>query len=180
MSTEAALLENSNHTLENEATQSKVQLSVALEHAMDLEKKLGSQETLVQGYEKQIKELTSQVACLEIELKRQQCENQNLEKELSSIRELCGKLDRQKDNISRELEQNESLQSHLHTEVERLRRDSNAMRESLMKDRNNVEQLERLLAESRDEAVNLKIMNQDLQAEMQRLRSKAEDLQNKL
>lgn len=54
LSDEAALLENSNHTLANQATQSKVQLSVALEHATDLEKKLGSQEAVAQAYEKQV------------------------------------------------------------------------------------------------------------------------------
>lgn len=60
LSHEAIVLENNNHTLENEATQSKVQLSVALEHAMDLERKLEAQETMVRGYEKQVKYLFKQ------------------------------------------------------------------------------------------------------------------------
>lgn len=55
LSDEAAYLESSNHNLASEATQSKVQLSVALEHANDLEKKLGDQDAIVQAYEKQVK-----------------------------------------------------------------------------------------------------------------------------
>lgn len=54
MSDEAAFLESSNHNLASEATQSKVQLSVALEHATDLEKKLVEQEEVVMAYEKQV------------------------------------------------------------------------------------------------------------------------------
>lgn len=55
LSRDANLLESSNHNLETEATQSKVQLSVALEHAIDLERKLETQETMIVGYEKQVR-----------------------------------------------------------------------------------------------------------------------------
>lgn len=55
LSDEAAHLESSNNNLAVEATQSKVQLSVALEHATDLEKRLGDQDAIVQAYEKQVK-----------------------------------------------------------------------------------------------------------------------------
>lgn len=55
MTDEAAHLESSNHSLASEATQSRVQLSVALEHANDLEKRLGDQEAVVIAYEKQVK-----------------------------------------------------------------------------------------------------------------------------
>lgn len=54
LSQEATALENNNHTLEHEATQSRMQLSLALDHATDLERKLESQETLIRSYERQV------------------------------------------------------------------------------------------------------------------------------
>lgn len=113
---------------------------------------------------------------MEIELKRQTSKNDKLEGELRSVQELCAKLDQQNDNISRQL----SDRTEMKTEMERLRRDSDAIRDNLQKDRNNVEYLEKLLNESRQEAVNVKLLNQELQSEIQRLKSKAEDLHGKL
>lgn len=59
LSNEAAHLETSNHNLVTEANQSKVQLSVALEHATDLEKKVESHQAIVQAYEKQVEVSTT-------------------------------------------------------------------------------------------------------------------------
>lgn len=47
-------MESNNHTLENEATQSRVQLSVALDHASDLERKLENKDAIIHSYEKQV------------------------------------------------------------------------------------------------------------------------------
>lgn len=59
LSEEANILENNNHTLENEASQTKVQLSVALDHASDLERKLENQESIIHSYEKQVSQNTT-------------------------------------------------------------------------------------------------------------------------
>lgn len=57
LSEEANILESNNHTLENEASQTKVQLSVALDHASDLERKLENQESIIRSYEKQVSKI---------------------------------------------------------------------------------------------------------------------------
>lgn len=54
LSQEATVLETNNHSLETEAAESKVQLSVALDHVADLERKIESQETMIRGYEQQV------------------------------------------------------------------------------------------------------------------------------
>lgn len=54
LSQEANALENNNHTLENEAIHSRVQLSVALDHTSDLERKLDAQDTMIRSYERQV------------------------------------------------------------------------------------------------------------------------------
>lgn len=116
------------------------------------------------------------MACLEIEVKRQKARNEKLESETASLKDLCAKLDQQKDNISRKL----SEHSEMANEMERMKRDSESLRDVLLKDRSKVEHLEKLLAESRQEAVNLRLQNKELQVEIERLKNKAEDLQNKL
>lgn len=55
LSQEATVLESNNHSLENEASETKVQLSVALDHVADLERKIESQETMIDGYERQVR-----------------------------------------------------------------------------------------------------------------------------
>lgn len=55
LSQEASMLENNNHTLETEAAQSKVQLSVTLDHVADLETKLNTQDNILADYEKQVR-----------------------------------------------------------------------------------------------------------------------------
>lgn len=54
LSEEANLLETNNHTLESEANQSRVQLTVALDHASELEKRIQNQESIIKSYEKQV------------------------------------------------------------------------------------------------------------------------------
>lgn len=54
LSQEATVLENSNHTLENEAIHSRVQLSVALDHTNGLERKLDDQDAMIRSYERQV------------------------------------------------------------------------------------------------------------------------------
>lgn len=124
--------------------------------------------------------MTSQIASLEIQLKQQVLQQDKLEAELASVRDLCVKLDKQKDNLSRELREKDSRQSQMEREMDRLMRDSDAARATLSKDRDSVEYLEKLLADSRQENVELKIINQELQSEILRLKNKIEELQNKL
>ncbi|XP_018573726.1 centrosomal protein of 135 kDa, partial [Anoplophora glabripennis] len=86
LSEEANILESNNHTLETEATQSRVQLSVALDHASDLERKLENQDAVIRSYEKQVTGLTSQVASLEIQLKQNNNQYDRLTTELQQMK----------------------------------------------------------------------------------------------
>lgn len=108
LSQETAVLEINNHTLEHEATQSKVQLSVTLDHVSTLEAKLESQDTMLRSYEKEIVALTAEIAKLErAHTDAKQCE-QRCETEMSRMRELAIKLDRQKDTMLTELDERDS------------------------------------------------------------------------
>lgn len=65
-------------------------------------------------------------------------------------------------------------------EVERLRRESETVQTTLSRDRGSVQQLEKLLADARRESVEQKLLNEELQSEIQRLRTKCEELQGVL
>ena len=89
--------------METEATQSRVQLSVALDHAADLERKLENKDSIIHSYEKQIGDLTSQIASLEIQLRQciTQCDKAN--SDLQNMRELSLKLDNENSKFRRQL-----------------------------------------------------------------------------
>lgn len=104
---EASTLESSNHTLVTEASQAKIQLSVALDHAADNERKVEVQDTMIRDCEKQIADLTSQIARLETRVDQSSSGKDRLETELASVRDLCVKLDRQKDSLMKQLNEQE-------------------------------------------------------------------------
>lgn len=107
LSQEANILENNNHTLENEATQSRVQLSVALDHTSDLERKLENKDSIIRSYEKQIGDLTSQIASLEIQLRQCMTHYEKCEDELQKMRDLSLKLDNENAKFRRQLRDRE-------------------------------------------------------------------------
>lgn len=63
---------------------------------------------------------------------------------------------------------------------DRLRREGEALQSNLTHDRHNVESLEKLLRQCRQENVEQNILNQDLQTEINKLKQKIDDLQVKL
>lgn len=54
LSLEATVLENSNHSLESEATEAKGALQTARHQIADLERELSDRDCLIKGYETQV------------------------------------------------------------------------------------------------------------------------------
>ncbi|KAJ8963922.1 hypothetical protein NQ314_005250 [Rhamnusium bicolor] len=180
LSEEANILESSNHTLENEASQSRVQLSVALDHASDLERKVDNQEAVIRSYEKQIAELTRQVACLEIQIKQGNSQHDRIATDLKQMKDLCVRLDHEKDTLKQELHNRDDQHGQVERNIDRLSRENDDLRKALDKDRNSLEGLEKLLNKSRQEVIEQRILNQDLQSEVNKMKSKVEELQERL
>ncbi|CAH1970630.1 unnamed protein product [Acanthoscelides obtectus] len=180
LSAEAVSLETTNHTLENEAAQSKVQLSVALDHASDLERKLENKDAIIRSYEKQIADLSSQVATLEIQLKQRNAQYEKMEDELRQMKDLCVQLDREKDELRREFQNREDRTGMTQRNIEMLSRENDDLKRSVAKDRNNVEGLEKLLNDARQEVIEQKLINQDLQSELTRMKTRLEEVQERL
>ncbi|XP_017768019.1 PREDICTED: centrosomal protein of 135 kDa-like isoform X2 [Nicrophorus vespilloides] len=180
LSHEATMLETNNHSLETQATESKLQLSVALDHASDLETHIQDQTEMIKSYERQINELTSQIANLEMKLKMSTNQQERMESELVSVKEMYSRVEKQKDDLLEQLQEQEGLKSQTQRELGRFKRDSEILQKTLSRDQDRVDNLEKLLNENRQEAVDQRLINEDLQSEISRLNKELEDLHRKL
>ncbi|KAH1020604.1 hypothetical protein HUJ04_010236, partial [Dendroctonus ponderosae] len=180
LSQEANILESNNHTLETEANQSKIQLSVALDHTSELERNMQHQESIMKSYEKQISELTSQVARLEVQLKQILIEKEQCNVELKQMRDLCVKLDKDKDNLKSELNNREDRRSNIQMLSEKLSSEKVTLQKALEQERSSLEAVEKLLNDSRRDLTEHRLLNQDLQREVNRLKQKVEELEERL
>ncbi|KAF5308899.1 hypothetical protein FQR65_LT00599 [Abscondita terminalis] len=180
LSEEASALECNNHSLENEASQSKVQLSVTLDHVNDLEAKLNSEKQLVSDYEEQIADLRQQLYKMEERVKFYRQQQEQMNTELCCVKDLCTKLDKQKDNLCRELQVKDEEQMKISQDMMRFKRESEALQSSLSRDRVSLENLEKLLADAREEAASQRVYNEELENEIKTLNEKIEEFQNKL
>ncbi|KAI4463587.1 centrosomal protein 2 [Holotrichia oblita] len=142
--------------------------------------KIESQETMIKGYEQQLSDLTSQIARMEIQIVQQTSTNEKLETELSSIKDLCVKLDKQKDTLMRQLDENEVSKTKIDRDIDKIRRHSAEIQCTLLKERESVENLERLLAASRTETSEQRLLNQELQKEIKIFKDKIKELESKL
>ncbi|XP_044253848.1 centrosomal protein of 135 kDa isoform X2 [Tribolium madens] len=179
LSHEANILETNNHTLETEATQSRVQLSVALDHAADLERKLDNKDSIIQSYEKQIADLTSQIASLEIQLR--QCMNQfdKADEELQNMRDFSLKLESENARLKRQLRDRDDQRMQIDRNVDQLRNEREFLQHTVTRDRHNVESVERDLHDAKHETTELRILNRDLQEEVQNLKMQVQELKEK-
>ncbi|KAL1505790.1 hypothetical protein ABEB36_005270 [Hypothenemus hampei] len=180
LSQEANILETNNHTLETEATQSKIQLSVALDHTSELERKIENQESIIKSYEKQITDLTAHIARLEVQLKQNTLEQERCNAELKQMRDLCVKLDKDKDVLKSELNCNEDIRSQEQRLTQRLSEEKTSLQKILDHERSSRESLEKLLKDARVDLTEQRLLNQDLQREVNILKDKIEDLEERL
>ncbi|KDR21241.1 centrosomal protein of 135 kDa isoform X2 [Zootermopsis nevadensis] len=180
LSMEASTLENNNHGLETEMQDARTRLRVANDRIADLERLLESKDTLVNGYEHQIAELSGNIAHLETQLRDELCRRSRAEEDLGVVRDLCTKLDKQKDKLMHEVTENGNIKMRLESELARLLDEQQALQEQLTKDRKSIESLENLLSSCRKETFDQKLANQGTQAEVNSLCQKIADMQKKL
>ncbi|XP_077254913.1 uncharacterized protein LOC143893424 isoform X2 [Temnothorax americanus] len=180
LSLEATVLENNNHSLESEAAEARGALQTARHQILDLERQLADRDCLIKGYETQISNLTQSVASMETQL-RQQIEQRNrAEADLMAVRDLCVKLDQQKDTLVEQLGDKDTVKAHYEAQLSRLKAEQSIVQDQIARDRVTVERLETLLDQARQESVNAQATNQELQNEISRLKQKVSELQSKL
>ncbi|XP_054265463.1 centrosomal protein of 135 kDa-like isoform X2 [Macrosteles quadrilineatus] len=173
LTVESANLESNNHSLESEARSTKSNLREAQTRIQDLEATLEEKKALVHGYEKQIRELTQQVAKLERKLDSQSRAG-------SATRDLSRELETQKHCLAQQVDQLTCVNKRLEEEVCGLREELSHLQEQLGKERKNSATLEKVLASSRQETLQRTRDNGELQTQVQCLQDRLRDLQDKL
>ncbi|XP_014476061.1 PREDICTED: centrosomal protein of 135 kDa isoform X3 [Dinoponera quadriceps] len=180
LSLEATVLETNNHSLESEAAEARGALQTARHQMLDLERQLTDRDCLIKGYETQISNLTQSVANMETQLRQQTEQKLRAESDLMAIRDLCVKLDQQKDALLEQLGDKDSTKAHYEAQLSRLKAEQSVAEDQMTRDRVTVERLETLLDQARQESINAQTTNQELQNEIARLKQRISELQSKL
>ncbi|KYN32569.1 hypothetical protein ALC56_13050 [Trachymyrmex septentrionalis] len=180
LSLEATVLENNNHSLESEAAEARGALQTARHQILDLERQLADRDCLIKGYETQISNLTQSVASMEMQLQQQIEQKHRVEADLMAVRDLCVKLDQQKDTLTEQLGDKDIMKTHYEAQLSRLQAEQSIVQDQITRDRVTVERLETLLNQARQESINAQTTNQELQNEVSRLKQKVSELQSKL
>ncbi|XP_015438396.1 PREDICTED: centrosomal protein of 135 kDa-like [Dufourea novaeangliae] len=180
LSMEATVLENNNHSLESEAAEARGALQTARDRLLDMERQLADKDSLISGYETQISELTQNVASMETQLRQQDEQRHRTEHDLTAVRDICVKLDQQKDTLMHQLDDKDTLKAQYDMQIAKLKTEQTIIQDQMNRDRATVERLEMLLDQARQESITVQANNQKLQNEMSRLQTKVSELQIKL
>ncbi|XP_008547784.1 centrosomal protein of 135 kDa isoform X2 [Microplitis demolitor] len=180
LSLEATVLENNNHSLESEAAEARGALQSARDRLIDLERQLADKDCLIHGYEAQITELTQNVASLETQVRQQLELRKTAETDLNAVRDLCVQLDQQKESLKKEIIDKESLIVQYETKLSRVKVEQNLVQDQKSRDYVTIDRLQMLLDQARRESVECQKNNQELLNEIDRMKQRINDLQNKL
>ncbi|XP_011297074.1 centrosomal protein of 135 kDa isoform X2 [Fopius arisanus] len=180
LSLEATVLENNNQSLESEAAEARGALQSARDRIVDFERELADKDCLIRGYETQITELTQNIASLETQVRQQTEQRARTEADLNAVRDLCVKLDQQKESLMKEMADRNAMKTQYEAQISRLRAEQNIVQEQMNRDHLTVDRMEALLDQARQESLDCQTHNQELQNEMARLKQRVCELQNKL
>ncbi|XP_034949159.1 centrosomal protein of 135 kDa isoform X2 [Chelonus insularis] len=180
LSLETTALESDKHSLKSEAAEAKEALRAANDRLDDLERELANKNCLIAGYENQISELTKAIARLETDVRQQVDQKDQAETDLNGLRDLCVKLEQQKETYAIEIGQKNATISNLEGELARLEAEYNINQNQKSHDQATIDRLQSLLDQARLEAIEHQQNNQKLHNEIDRLKQKTNKLQNEL
>ncbi|KAL9702193.1 hypothetical protein quinque_005711 [Culex quinquefasciatus] len=171
------MLEVSNQTLEVESAEAKKLLQEAEGRINGLQEQVGLRQSEIKTYERQINELSANIVVLESEVDCLKEENQHLREDLEATKDLCNKLDLQKDKLNEELNEHSSIREQLNRENATLKRQLTL---ATTGDKAAVDGLQELLAASRSEVEQQRIVTSQLNQEVKSLKEQVSDLSRKL
>jgi centrosomal protein CEP135 len=130
----------------------------------------------IRSYEHQIAELSTNIVKLETQVDALCTEKCHMKVDLDAVRDLCNKLDKQKEKLEAELAEHSSIRQQLDHENEKLRQELGSVRTG---DTAAVSSLQDLLATSRQEIEQHRMTAHHLNQEVIKLREKVDNLQEK-
>ncbi|XP_075446618.1 testis-specific gene 10 protein isoform X1 [Ascaphus truei] len=186
-SSQAENWENKFRQVEGEHSSGKLELLSAeserrrLKERVDfLEMEIEQHITSEQSYKSQISSINKSIPKMEDELRQIKAEKVSVLNELASTRELCIKLDSNKEVINRQLCTRNQDMERLRNELESSRSEVELLRKQLASERISMKNLESLLVSNQEKEFHCQVQTQELDSEIQLLGEKLALAENKL
>uniref|UniRef100_A0A8C3LXX4 Centrosomal protein 135 n=1 Tax=Chrysolophus pictus TaxID=9089 RepID=A0A8C3LXX4_CHRPC len=144
-----------------------------------LEKEIQEHMIAHQAYESQISSITKNMSKLEEDVKREHQDKSSVLADLTSVRELCVKLEASKDLLSRQLA-SKSMDYERVSELEDVKSEAELLKKQLSSERLTIQNLETLLATSRDKEFQNHLTSHEKDSEIQLLKDKLTLAEGKL
>uniref|UniRef100_A0A8D0QKC2 Centrosomal protein 135 n=1 Tax=Sus scrofa TaxID=9823 RepID=A0A8D0QKC2_PIG len=145
-----------------------------------LEKEIQEHINAHHAYESQISSMAKAVSRLEEELRQQEEEKAAVLNDLSSLRELCIKLDSGKDIMTQQLNSKSLELERVAMELENVKTESELLKKQLSSERHTIKNLESLLATNRDKEFHSHLTSHEKDTEIQLLKEKLTLSESKL
>ncbi|KFQ49339.1 Centrosomal protein of 135 kDa, partial [Pelecanus crispus] len=145
-----------------------------------LEKEIQGHIVAHQAYESQISAITKNMSKMEEDIKRENQDKSSLLADLASVRELCVKLESNKELLSRQLTSKSMDYERVLGELEDIKSEAELLKKQLSSERLTVQNLETLLATSRDKEFQNHLTSHEKDSEIQLLKDKLTLAESKL
>uniref|UniRef100_A0A663M226 Centrosomal protein 135 n=1 Tax=Athene cunicularia TaxID=194338 RepID=A0A663M226_ATHCN len=145
-----------------------------------LEKEIQGHIVAHQAYESQISAITKNMSKLEEDVKRENQDKSSVLADLASVRELCVKLESNKELLSRQLTSKSMDYERVLGELEDIKSEAELLKKQLSSERLTVQNLETLLATSRDKEFQNHLTSHEKDSEIQLLKDKLTLAESKL
>ncbi|XP_014768657.1 centrosomal protein of 135 kDa isoform X1 [Octopus bimaculoides] len=179
LSAEAEQYQNTNHQLETEGSnlrleviskESEIRMLKEKMERMDIEihEHLGAQ----QAYELQVSNLNRTLSKLEENLQQYDDEKQNLTQDINAVRDLCCRLEASKESLQRQVTAVSVEKEQLHSQILDMKQEADTLREQLSTERKSVKNLEELLQNNREKEFHSQLEFQERNAELKQLKDR--------
>ncbi|XP_039921491.1 centrosomal protein of 135 kDa isoform X2 [Hirundo rustica] len=175
------------HQAEGESSSIRLELLSVDTDRRHLRERVGFLEKEIQGhivahqvYESQISSITKNMSRLEEDLKRENQDKASVLADLTSVRELCVKLEASKELVARQLTSKSMDYERVLGELEDIKSEVELLKKQLSSERLTVQNLETLLATSRDKEFQNQLTSQEKDTEIQLLKDKLTLAESKL
>ncbi|XP_042668627.1 centrosomal protein of 135 kDa isoform X4 [Centrocercus urophasianus] len=145
-----------------------------------LEKEIQEHMIAHQAYESQISSITKNMSKLEEDIKREHQDKSSVLADLTSVRELCVKLEASKDLLSRQLASKSMDYERVLSELEDVKSEAELLKKQLSSERLTIQNLETLLATSRNKEFQNHLTSHEKDSEIQLLKDKLTLAEGKL